>query len=87
MRAWCPASVAAPPTTSLPRACRARIITLLVDKYADFGQTLAVEKLLELEGIMVSAETIRQFHAFSWRHIMRDWNILPRDIEAGRESL
>jgi transposase len=39
---------------------RSRICGLLRDKYADFGPTLAAEKLLELEGIAVSRETIRQ---------------------------
>src|SRR5271157_2206710 len=39
---------------------RERIATLLRDKYPDFGPTLAVEKLLEREGIVVSAETVRQ---------------------------
>jgi transposase len=39
---------------------RARIAELLRDKYAGFGATLASEKLLELDGIKVSAETVRQ---------------------------
>jgi transposase len=39
---------------------RERIALLLRDKYPDFGPTLAVEKLLEREGIVVSAETVRQ---------------------------
>ena len=39
---------------------RAGIGDLLKDKYAGFGATLASEKLLELDGIRVSAETIRQ---------------------------
>jgi transposase len=39
---------------------RARIADLLRDKYAGFGATLASEKLLELDGIKVSAETVRQ---------------------------
>jgi transposase len=39
---------------------RGRIADLLRGKYADFGPTLAAEKLLELEGIEVSAETLRQ---------------------------
>jgi transposase len=39
---------------------RERIAELLRDKYADFGPTLAVEKLLEREAIAVSAETVRQ---------------------------
>jgi hypothetical protein len=41
-------------------ALRSRIATLLGDKYPDFGPTLAAEKLLELDSIAVSAETIRQ---------------------------
>ncbi len=39
---------------------RARIATLLRERYADFGPILAAEKLLEREGIRVSRETIRQ---------------------------
>ena len=39
---------------------RERIVELLRDKYPDFGPTLAVEKLLERDGIAVSAETVRQ---------------------------
>jgi transposase len=39
---------------------REKIEGLLRDKYADFGPTLATEKLIELEGIVVSHETIRQ---------------------------
>jgi len=39
---------------------RERIARLLRDKYPDFGPTLAVEKLLERDGIVVSAETVRQ---------------------------
>ncbi len=37
-----------------------RIAELLRDKYPDFGPTLAVEKLLERDGVAVSAETVRQ---------------------------
>ena len=44
----------------LEEGLRDRIAALLRDKYADFGPTLASEKLLELEGITVSRETIRQ---------------------------
>jgi transposase len=49
-----------PSNNRLSTALRERISELLTDKYADFGSTLAVEKLLELDGIVVSAETIRQ---------------------------
>lgn len=39
---------------------RARIDDLLRSKYADFGATLAAEKLFELNGIAVSRETVRR---------------------------
>src|SRR3984957_15224002 len=39
---------------------RAEIAALLKGRYAGFGATLASEKLLELDGIAVSAETVRQ---------------------------
>ena len=38
----------------------ARVKGFLLDKYRDFGPTLAAEKLLDLDGITVSRETIRQ---------------------------
>jgi len=39
---------------------RDRIAALLADQYADFGPTLASEKLLERDAIAVSRETVRQ---------------------------
>jgi transposase len=39
---------------------REAIVQLLKTNYPDFGPTLASEKLLELEGIQVSKETVRQ---------------------------
>jgi transposase len=44
----------------LAETLRAQVMALLRDKYADFGPTLAAEKLLERDGIKVSRETIRQ---------------------------
>jgi transposase len=44
----------------MSEALRSRIGDLLRQKYADFGATLAAEKLLELDGIKVSAETVRR---------------------------
>jgi transposase len=44
----------------LEAGLRDRIAALLRERYADFGPTLAAEKLAELEGITVSRETIRQ---------------------------
>ena len=37
-----------------------RVISLIKDKYPDFGPTLATEKLLELDGIKISVEKVRQ---------------------------
>jgi transposase len=39
---------------------RVRIVELLKHKYAGFGATLASEKLLELDGLKVSTEAVRQ---------------------------
>jgi transposase len=44
----------------MSEALRDRIGGLLKEKYVDFGATLAAEKLLELDGVKVSAETVRR---------------------------
>jgi transposase len=44
----------------MSEAVRTRICGLLKEKYADFGATLATEKLLELDGIKVSVEMVRR---------------------------
>jgi len=53
----------------LPETLRTQVMALLRDKYPDFGPTLAAEKLLELDGVKVSRETIRQMQVASglWR--------------------
>lgn len=45
---------------ALCEAARERIAVLLKDKYRGFGPTLASEKLLELDAIAVSRETVRR---------------------------
>lgn len=45
----------------LPERVKARVLKLYRRKYRDFGPTLASEKLLELDGIRVSRETLRQW--------------------------
>ena len=37
-----------------------KIISLIKDNYSDFGPTLATEKLLELDGLKISVEKVRQ---------------------------
>jgi transposase len=49
-----------PSNRRLSDDCRAGIAELLKGRYAGFGATLAAEKLWELDGIKVSAETVRQ---------------------------
>jgi transposase len=49
-----------PSNNRLAAGVVARIEAALRDRYADFGATLACEKLAEHEGIGVSAETVRQ---------------------------
>jgi len=49
----------------LPETLRAQVLALLRGKYPDFGPTLAAEKLLELDGVKVSRETIRQMQVAS----------------------
>jgi transposase len=57
-----------------------RIGGLLREKYADFGATLASEKLLELDGIKVSAETVRrlQIGLGLWRPKSRVFQLRER---------
>jgi hypothetical protein len=49
-----------PSNNRLAEERRGRIAELLKGKYEGFGPTLAAEKLRDVEGIAVSAETLRQ---------------------------
>jgi hypothetical protein len=48
------------PCNRLDAEVRAAIERLLREKYADFGATLAAEKLSEIDKIAVSHETVRR---------------------------
>ena len=50
-----------PSNRRLPERVRTRVLKAYRKKYGDFGPTLAAEKLLELDGIAVSRETLRQW--------------------------
>ena len=50
-----------PSNRSYPAALRTEVIGLIRERYADFGPTLAAEKLCELHGIYLGRETIRQW--------------------------
>ena len=73
-----------------PRDIRERVRDLLKDKYADFGPKLASEKLLELDGIVFSRETIRriQMDTGSWKPKKRRARRVfqPRDRRPGSAS-
>src|ERR1700677_2231437 len=50
-----------PSNRCYPTALRAEVIGIIRERYADFGPTLAAEKLAELHGIHLSGETVRQW--------------------------
>ena len=50
-----------PSNRSYPMALRMEVIAIIRERYADFGPTLAGEKLAELHGIHLGRETIRQW--------------------------
>lgn len=50
-----------PSNRMFPERIRSRVLKLYRTKYVDFGPTLAAEKLLELDGLSVSRETLRQW--------------------------
>jgi len=50
-----------PSNHRLPDAVRQLAVTLVRERYCDFGPTLAAEKLAELHGCEVSRETLRQW--------------------------
>lgn len=49
-----------PSNRRLPEEFTNKVISLIKDNYLDFGPTLATEKLLELDGIKISVEKVRQ---------------------------
>ena len=50
-----------PSNRRLPESVRTKAMGLVRDRYADFGPTLAAEKLSALHGLSVSRETLRQW--------------------------
>ena len=65
-RQWGPAALGShrrgkPSNRAYPAALRLEVIGIIGERYADFGPTLAGEKLSELHGINLACETIRQW--------------------------
>src|SRR5450432_3950333 len=56
----------------LPGALQARALELVRERYADFGPTLAREKLRELHGVDVARETLRKWMAGAGIWLTRD---------------
>jgi hypothetical protein len=50
-----------PSNRKLPEALRERALALVLSRYADFGPTLAAEKLSEQHGLLISVETLRRW--------------------------
>jgi transposase len=50
-----------PSNSRLSSTTKEKVIVLYKEKYSDFGPTLATEKLLELDGIRLSDETLRNW--------------------------
>ncbi len=50
-----------PGNNNLPEQLRMKVLTLLREKYSDFGPTLAAEKLLQRHNLKVSVETLRHW--------------------------
>jgi len=59
-RGWCLASEIGHSHRRMSEALRGGIGGLLKEKCVDFGATLAAEELSELDGVKVSAETVRR---------------------------
>jgi hypothetical protein len=66
-----------PSNRQLPEDLRARVLDLIRDRYADFGPTLAREKLAEVHELRVGKETLRRWMAAAGIWLPRDQQI-PR---------
>jgi hypothetical protein len=49
-----------PSNRELPADLHARVLALIRERYADFGPTLACEKLYECHGIRLAKETVNE---------------------------
>src|SRR3954470_23549566 len=50
-----------PSNRRLPESVRTLVMTVVRERYTDFGPTLAAEKLAALRGLTVSRETLRRW--------------------------
>ena len=74
-----------PSNRSYPGVLRTEVTGIIRERYADFGPTLAGEKLAELHGIRLARETIRQ-----WMMVAGLWkqcSALSRQSTCGPDSV
>jgi hypothetical protein len=78
-----------PSSRRLPDALRAETVGLIREKYGDFGPTLVREKLVEVQGIDVSVETLCQWMIGDGVWLPRDRSFRARTnrVRAGRASV
>jgi hypothetical protein len=59
-----------PSHNQLDDAVKKRVVDLILERYRDFGPTLATEKLLEVHGIKISDESVRKIMIAEglWKH-------------------
>jgi transposase len=59
-----------PSHNQLSEEVKKKVLDLILERYRDFGPTLATEKLIELHGIKISDETVRQIMIAEglWKH-------------------
>src|SRR3954454_8391451 len=67
-----------PSNRSYPAALRSEVLALITANYADFGPTLACEKLSEQHGIHLGVETIRRWMTAAgfWRDRRHKINVV-----------
>jgi len=68
------------PNNAFTLEFRTLVISLVRDKYPDFGPTFACEKLREIHGLALSAETLRKVYGVS------DAEKLPAFISVGNSA-
>jgi transposase len=70
-----------PSNRQYPSTLKARVLRLYAKYYGDFGPTLATEKLIEQQGITLSAETLR---GWLWQHGIKHFARRKRPHRAWR---
>jgi hypothetical protein len=70
-------AIGRPSNNRIGSGVRDYVLTLVRDRYLDFGPTLAVEKLVEDHGVTVSRETLRKWMSGAGIWLSRRQDQLP----------